>query len=137
MMLWLLFGRSLLRIDGMTYGENLLANLQPYPFYTILRFVKTVLHSSNVTLVRHCFINLAGNILLFVPAGIFLPVLWKPQQKFFIFFLTCAGIIAAVEMLQLITMLGVFDVDDIILNLLGMGLGFGIWKFSCFLKESL
>ena len=72
----------------------------------------------------HCFMNLAGNIVLFIPAGWLLPRLWVWMRNFFRFFALCAGVIFLVETVQLFTLLGRFDIDDLILNLFGMILGF-------------
>ena len=69
-------------------------------------------------------VNLGGNVLLFIPAGVLLPKLWPKQRNFFRFFATCTGIMFFIEVLQLFTLLGSFDIDDLILNLAGMTLGF-------------
>ena len=123
-MLWLLFGRSNGWDLDIPYQIQLQQNTNLHPFYTIRNYLYVLQHPSNPYLLHHCFINLAGNILLFVPAGWLLPRLWKWQQNFFRFFVTSAGTIFLVEVLQLFTLLGRFDVDDIILNLFGMTLGF-------------
>ncbi len=44
--------------------------------------------------------------------------------------LTVFFIVLAVEALQLLLQIGVFDIDDFILNLLGAALGYGIWKWK-------
>ena len=72
----------------------------------------------------HCVINLLGNVLLFIPAGWLLPKVFPYQRNVFRFMVTCAGLILLVETLQLFTLLGSFDIDDVILNLCGMLAGF-------------
>ena len=126
MILWLLFGRVNGWAQGVPYFEQLRRNNSLIPFYTIGRFLFVLRHPNNVNTAFHCFINLAGNILLFIPAGWLLPKLWTPMQNFCRFFALCFAGIFLVEVLQLFTLLGVFDVDDIILNLLGMSVGFVI-----------
>ena len=123
-MLWLLFGRSSGWTQGLTYREMLGQNINMTPLFTIRNYVHVVLHHSNKALVAHCVINLLGNVLLFIPAGWLLPKLWKKQRNFILFLLTCTLSISLVETLQLFTLLGSFDVDDLILNLAGMTLGF-------------
>ena len=123
-MLWLLFGRSSAWIDGLTYREMLGQNINSTPLFTIRNYLHVVLHHSNEALVTHCVINLLGNVLLFIPAGWLLPKLWKKQRNFILFLLTCTLTIFFIEVLQLFTLLGSFDVDDLILNLFGMTLGF-------------
>ena len=46
------------------------------------------------------------------------------MRNFFVFFLTCFLSIALVEQLQLVTLLGSLDIDDLILNLFGMIVGY-------------
>ena len=123
-MLWLLFGRTSGVIEGLSYEETLRHNINLTPLLTIRNYWYVILHRSNETMVRHCIINLAGNVLLFIPAGWLLPRLWKPMRNFFLFFLTCTLAIFLVELVQLFTLLGRFDVDDLILNLSGMLLGY-------------
>lgn len=70
------------------------------------------------------FTNLAGNIVGFMPLGFILPVLSKRfRSGVFIVFL---GFLLSllVESLQLVTRLGIFDVDDLILNTLGTMFGY-------------
>ena len=123
-MLWLLFGRASGWIEGLTYEEMLRQNINLKPFFTIGNYLHVVLHRTNKPLITHCIINLVGNVVLFIPAGYLLPRLWKKQCNFFRFFFTCAAAIFLVEVFQLFTLLGSFDVDDLILNLLGMTIGY-------------
>lgn len=126
-MLWLLFDRPGGWIDGLNYEEHLRHNVNLVPFLTIGNYLNVVLNRTNDAVFMHCLINLLGNVLLFIPAGYLLPTLWKRQRNFFRFFATCLGVMFLVETLQLFTLLGCFDVDDLILNLFGMSLGFLIY----------
>lgn len=123
-MLWLLFDRSSGWIDGLTYEEHLRHNVNLVPFLTIGNYLNVVLNRTNDAVLVHCIINLLGNVLLFIPAGYLLPRLWPKQRNFFRFFATCLGVMFLIEVLQLFTLLGSFDVDDLILNLFGMTLGY-------------
>ena len=123
-MLWLLFGRSNGWVDGVPYETLLKQNANLIPFYTINNYWHVLRNSQNDYLVTHCFINLAGNIILFIPAGCLFPKLWPKTRNYFRFFALSASAIFLVEILQLFTLLGSFDIDDLILNLFGMSLGF-------------
>ncbi len=71
--------------------------------------------------------NIGGNIILFVPFGFlgwFSPKFLN-FKTLIIFFLS---VITIVEALQYFTRLGVFDIDDIILNAIGVAIGFYIRK---------
>ena len=134
-MLWLLFGRSQGWTEGMTYQQMLRANTNLTPFSTIKAYWNVVVYRTNDDYLVHCFINLAGNVLLFIPAGWLLPKVFPRQRNFFRFFATCTGLIFLVESLQLFTLLGSFDIDDVILNLAGMILGFLVYHISAARKR--
>lgn len=125
-MLWLLFGRSSGWTEGLSYRQQLQNNANLVPFHTIRNYWTVVRRMQYNDLFRHCLINLGGNIFLFIPFGWLLPKLWAKQQNFLVFLSTCVVSIVAVEFLQLITLLGSMDVDDLILNLSGMLLGYGL-----------
>ncbi|MBA9087871.1 glycopeptide antibiotics resistance protein [Fontibacillus solani] len=71
-------------------------------------------------------INLAGNIGVFVPFGILIPLILKRGLiRSWILFLS--GILI-LETTQLLTRRGSFDVDDFILNSVGFLIGYGLYK---------
>lgn len=123
-LLWLLFDRSFDWVEGLSYKQQLQRNISLVPFYTIGNYWTVVCRREYDSLFFHCFINLAGNVLLFVPIGYFLPRLWVKLQNFFLFFFTCTLSVCLVEAVQLFTLLGSLDIDDLILNLFGMVIGY-------------
>ena len=72
----------------------------------------------------HSFYNLVGNVLIFVPAGFFIPVLWKNKRGFIFTMCVTFQMSLLVEVLQLVLRVGSFDVDDLFLNTLGGLLGY-------------
>ena len=107
---------------GRTAGENILRyNLQP--FKEIRRFWG-VRHTMGW---RVTLLNLAGNVAAFLPFGSIAPVLWKKMRHPAKICACGAGLSLCVEVLQLLTRLGSFDVDDILLNTLGAGLGYTLF----------
>ena len=124
LLLWLLFDRPVARDSAMDYAEIMRGNMNLVPFHTIGNYWKVVTRWEFNSLFRHCVINLGGNIFLFIPIGYFLPRLWPFLRNFFSFLLTCTLTITLVELLQLVTLLGSLDIDDLILNLFGMILGY-------------
>ena len=123
-MVWLLFFRSRGVPEGYTYTQALKANMNLKPFYTIDNYMSVILRRPDSPYFNKCLTELSGNILLFVPAGWLLPKIFKQMQRFFPFVATCLLSIVFVETFQLFTLLGHFDVDDIILNLFGMMIGY-------------
>ena len=69
------------------------------------------------------FTNLAGNVLVFVPFG-FLSAMASRKRSFLRTSLDGFLLSLMVETFQLLTMVGSFDVDDLILNTFGVMLGF-------------
>lgn len=123
-LLWLLFGRPQGWVEGLSYKQMLQQNMNLVPLLTIKNYWYVVRNSSDTDLLRHCIINLAGNVVLFIPIGYWLVRIWPRFRNCFLFLATCAGLILLVEALQLFTLLGSFDVDDILLNLVGMTIGY-------------
>lgn len=74
------------------------------------------------------FSNLFGNILVFVPVGFLLPLVHKASQKVWIMLLNALLLIVGIEVFQLFSNFGAFDVDDIILNFLGVLIGGCIYR---------
>lgn len=72
--------------------------------------------------------NLVGNALLFMPMAVFLPCLFRPMRRFWLFTLTMLLVLVAVEVLQLALSCGSCDIDDVLLNLTGTLIVFGIFK---------
>lgn len=72
--------------------------------------------------------NLLGNFLLFMPMGIYLPLLFQKIRSLVDFLLYMIPVLSLVELVQLLTKRGSFDIDDLILNLAGAILGFFVWK---------
>jgi len=73
--------------------------------------------------------NLVGSIIIFIPLGIFLPILFKNYRK--ISSVIVATILSsfAIQFLQLVFQVGNFDVDKIILHTMGSISGYMILKF--------
>jgi glycopeptide antibiotics resistance protein len=72
--------------------------------------------------------NLLGNVVVFMPFGLLFPLLTKSGQNFFVMLLNAFLFVLGIEIFQLFSAFGAFDVDDILLNCLGAALGFGIYR---------
>ena len=69
------------------------------------------------------FANLFGNILIFVPYGFFISMASRSRGFFKTLFFSM-GLSLCVEVTQLFTRVGSFDVDDILLNTIGGVIGY-------------
>lgn len=74
------------------------------------------------------FSNLFGNILVFVPVGIMLPMVHDGSKNVFIMIFNALMFIIGIEVFQLFSNFGAFDVDDIILNIFGVLIGGYIYQ---------
>ena len=94
----------------------------------LLPFVSTVFFVQNTTSWESIIINLLGNIIMFIPFGFlgWLNVKYFSFKRLIVDFLSALII---VEALQYLTRLGVFDIDDLALNSLGVWIGFRMRKF--------
>lgn len=103
--------------------------LQAFPLVGILDILRND-YLPFIVKMRQIF----GNIILFIPLGFFLPILWKNRASLKKLLPIGFGVSLAIELTQLIISLilgygyKITDVDDLILNTLGFILGFGLYK---------
>lgn len=85
------------------------------------------------------FQNLVGNVVAFIPLGYLLPRLFRPARNVIICMLNVFVFVVSIEVFQLISAFGAFDVDDILLNCGGALLGYLFFVFAKLLyhKNSL
>lgn len=74
------------------------------------------------------FENIVGNIIIFMPFGFLVPFTWKSNHGVGLIFALGFLFSMGVELTQLISGFGAFDVDDLILNTLGAILGYFVYK---------
>lgn len=117
-------GVSTLR-SGEDYGQYLLRSIELVPFESTQNYLDMLrLDRINPDIVAR---NIVGNIAMFVPLGFLLPCIADRFAKLK-FTLSGAVLLAFVlEALQLLTLRGSFDIDDIILRSVGAMLGFAVW----------
>ena len=81
------------------------------------------------------FANLCGNILIFVPYGFFISMASRTRGFFKTLFCSM-GLSLCVEAVQLITRVGSFDVDDILLNTVGGVIGYIIFAVCNMIRRN-
>jgi glycopeptide antibiotics resistance protein len=97
------------------------------PFKTILSY----LHGNKGLLIAG--INLVGNIALLVPIGFLAPFTWPGiTWKGAVMLAVLSGLI--VELLQVVLRVGIFDIDDVILNGIGVLIGYLVFLLSMRLR---
>lgn len=95
------------------------------PFKTVVTYLERL--SAQTINTNIVITNLTVNLILLLPMGMSLPVLFENKftnfWKFLIFILL---ITILIEIIQFITLMGVSDIDDVILNTIGACIGYGI-----------
>lgn len=71
-------------------------------------------------------LNLVGNIVLLVPLGFLAPLVWHNMTWKRASLLAVSAPLC-IEIMQSVLRVGIFDIDDVILNALGVMIGFGIF----------
>lgn len=127
--LLLLFVRP--RMDlNLSYWQRLSANLNLIPFRSISVYLYLLIRQPQPDLLPYAWINFVGNFLLFLPLGFLLPCLCRWVRQFWRILLAALLLLTLMETLQLFTLLGSFDVDDILLNLIGVSVGYLFFRFA-------
>ncbi len=106
---------NVLEVPGMIQNRLAFANFTP--FVSINRNLERLSNPND-------FINLFGNIALFIPQGIIVRLIGR--GGLFTAFIYSFAWSAALEGTQILLAMGSFDVDDLILNVLGGLIGYAI-----------
>ncbi|MDY6221287.1 MAG: VanZ family protein [Candidatus Alectryocaccobium sp.] len=78
-------------------------------------------------------LNTLGNVIGFIPLGIFVPILFKKTRRVWKQLLMGFMVSLAVETIQLVFDVGVFDVDDLILNTVGTIVGYALFRLIVYM----
>lgn len=89
------------------------------PLKEIMRYVKNI-QSIGLPLV---LLNILGNILAFIPFGIFLKTFLTGERRLLRTVLLGLIFSCTIEFIQLIAKVGICDIDDVILNTVGVLVG--------------
>ena len=115
-----LFAYYLLLLVGMLYLSIFIPRLEsPGINLTPFRFIRIYYRAFQQSGAGYALMNLAGNLVLFMPMGFYLPLLFKHMRKVYWFLPAIIIIISAAEWLQFVTNTGTCDIDNVILNTAG------------------
>lgn len=98
------------------------------PFKEIKRFIRYFWQLGLTAVIA----NIVGNVAAFMPFGFCLPMLNGHKIRFYDCMLYTFGLSLGIELIQLVSKVGSFDVDDLMLNTLGGVLGY--ITFLCYKK---
>lgn len=97
-------------------------NLEP------LRTVRLYFDMTNGLSYASRLVNLLGNVAVFAPFGILLPLAVTGYRSFIRLTLLSALGILVLELLQMLLHVGSLDIDDLLLNLLGVWTGYALLR---------
>ena len=111
--------------DARLNAQTLVCTLPSvYPQINLLPFV----YMFDYPNIYGMFVNIVGNIVMFIPLGIVWPSVYKELDKPWKAILAGFGITLSIEILQLPFYSRISDIDDLILNLLGFIIGY--WMYN-------
>lgn len=105
---------------GRTQMEDNLLTIEP--IFSTINFIKGCISWKEIVTI------VAGNVVMFIPFG-FLGWIFTRLQDLQNLLFTFISAITIVEAIQYFSRMGIFEVDDIILNTFGVFLGFLIKNF--------
>lgn len=105
-------------------GGTLHYNLVP------LRTVRLFLDFGNGVSLMDRSVNLIGNVIVFIPFGFMLPLIQVRLFSWFRLTFRAAYIVLLLEILQMLLQVGSFDIDDLLLNLIGVWIGYGLLRLT-------
>ncbi|MDQ0352505.1 glycopeptide antibiotics resistance protein [Alkalibacillus filiformis] len=125
LMINLIFYSMNINIEHRTFAYYDDASHNIVPFSSISNYFANFTHYNFNT----WFYNTLGNIIMFIPLGVLIPIVYDRSKRLYQVVLLSFLISLIIEGMQFVTGLGVFDIDDIILNTIGGVIGFTIFKF--------
>lgn len=113
------------------FGRPQLVGFQEYRYSLIpLRIPLWLPKHFSIDIIK-LWIFALGNLLAFIPFGILVPIVFEHHFKTYFKFITLfVSLILCMEIVQLVTYLGSFDIEDIIINTMGATIGFCSYKIS-------
>lgn len=99
-----------------------IAKINLIPFKILVETYQEVFINNNI---NYFIINFLGNIIMFIPIGLIIPILFKTNDLIVILSGFCSSLF--IEISQLFLIRGT-DIDDLIFNTLGVILGLVIFK---------
>lgn len=112
------------------YGRTTTSDEYKYNLVLFRELKRFILYRKEVG-IESFIVNIFGNILAFAPFGFVLPIISKSNRRLINITLLSLEFSLTIELIQLIFKVGIFDVDDLLLNTIGGTLG-GICFLICY-----
>lgn len=115
------FGRGFSNVFNSS-KEYIFEHINLIPFKTIIGYIKY----NNI---KFIIINIIGNLVAFMPMGLFMPLIFNKINNVFKFVLSVGLFVIIIEVLQLILLTGSLDIDDLILNVSGALIVYYLFRY--------
>ena len=112
--------------QNLSWADYVRLNSNFVPFATISQYIQALCTGSINAYIP--LTNLLGNLLMMAPMGLYLPYFFKRARQPAVFFIVMLCLVLSVELAQTCLRVGSLDVDDVILNLAGAALGYGLGR---------
>jgi glycopeptide antibiotics resistance protein len=117
--------------------ENIYRSINVIPLVTIIKSISQIgiaYGGDTQFMIGLIARNVGGNILLLMPLGLLAPLIWTKFKRYKNIMLLGFVISVSIELLQLVETLSggwgrITDIDDVICNVLGVTVGYLIYKF--------
>ena len=111
------------------WARGKISDIYRYNF-TLFKEITRYIENINVIGARLVILNLAGNVFAFVPFGLFVGYFLRKNKFTFIkTALLGFAFTVLIEGIQLVTKVGICDIDDVVLNTSGVVIGAVAAKF--------
>lgn len=119
------------------FGRPNVVGLQEYRYSLIPRRIPLWFPNQFSIDILKIWVFSLGNLLAFIPFGILVPKLFNQHfTSYFKLITLFVSFILCMEIVQLVTYLGSFDTEDIIINTIGATIGFCAYKISEHMNSS-
>lgn len=102
---------------------------------TLFKEIRRFIVHRDILGYRAVILNIAGNVVAFMPFGFILPEVWDQLNRWYTITLLGFLFSLGIELAQLVGRVGSFDVDDLLLNTIGALMGYfafvvakGVWN---------
>lgn len=112
--LWIIVFTYVSPLEVFSQNRPMIRSINIIPFHQIGRYIFGTANVSTSVVIN----NIVGNVLLFIPFGVYLQLL-KKDKRFLSSFITVFLVSLLIETVQYILAIGISDIDDILLNTLG------------------
>lgn len=110
------------RVEPLVFDPDMV-----FPLWVNLR---PLVHLFDFASTRDLLLNGLGNIAMFIPTGILIPILYSRRNTFWKVLVSGALISLCIEIIQLPFYVRSTDIDDLILNTTGVALGYGVYALA-------